>query len=61
MRLSSYFSDEQLKLLNKFGFHVTESLVIHKKMGIEKDASDFLPYVSLDDLQEYIKEVLRTS
>lgn len=59
--MSIQFSEEQKKLLNKFGFQITESCVTHKKMGIEKDAAEFLRYESLSDLEEYIKDILRTS
>lgn len=59
--MSINFSKEQEKLLNKFGFQVLENTVFHKKMGIEKEASEFQRHDSLSDLEEYIKDLLRAS
>lgn len=59
--MSINFTEEQQKLLKKFGFEVLGTSVFHKKMGIEKEASELLRNESLSDLEEYIKDLLRAS
>jgi|GEM_PF-3102591 len=54
-------TEEQAKLLRKFGFSVLEDRVYHKKMGIEKPFAEIEKHTSLEDLQDYIKSILRAS
>ncbi|MBP1933688.1 hypothetical protein [Ammoniphilus resinae] len=54
-------TEEQENVLRKFGFSVLEDRVHHKKMGIEKPLAEIVKYGSVEDLQDYIKTILRAS
>lgn len=60
MQTSHSFSDEEIKLLGKFGFQVNGNIISHKKMEIEKRVEDFQGFASLNQLEEYIKSLLRS-
>lgn len=52
-------SEEEVRLIEKFGFRINGEKVIHKKMGIEKELSRFYGYSNLSDLEEQVKKILR--
>lgn len=56
-----HLSEEELKLVEKFGFRIEGSRAIHKKMGIEKDIALFKDFTTLTELEQYVKGLLRTA
>jgi dTDP-4-amino-4,6-dideoxygalactose transaminase len=52
-------TEEQLKLLQSYGFHVEQDKIKHKKLGLEKNIEEFTPYTDIHDLRQYITELLR--
>ncbi|RKD25123.1 hypothetical protein BEP19_04710 [Ammoniphilus oxalaticus] len=54
------FLDEELHLIEKFGFRLEGSVFVHAKMGIERDAESFKGFSSLAQLEDYVKTVLRS-
>jgi len=51
-------SDEEMNVIEKFGFRFEGETVIHKKMDIHKEIESFQGFSSLDRLEEYIKSLL---
>ena len=54
-------SQEEVQLLEKFGFRIHGESAVHKKMGIEKDLAAFRGLPTLGDLEEYVKKILRNT
>lgn len=52
-------TDEQLAILEKFGFRLAGEQVKHFKLGIVREKEEFARISSLEELQEYIKQLLR--
>lgn len=52
-------TDEQMAVLEKFGFRVDEEHVKHFKLGIVREKEEFARISSLEELQEYVKQILR--
>lgn len=57
----SHLSEEELKVVEKFGFRIVGSKAVHKKMGIEKDVAIFKDFSTLTELEDYVKGLLRTA
>ncbi|WP_167577701.1 hypothetical protein [Ammoniphilus sp. YIM 78166] len=52
-------SEEEIRLIEKFGFRIDGEKALHRKMGIERDLSTFYGFTSLSELEQFIKQVLR--
>ncbi|MDF2681086.1 MAG: hypothetical protein K0R47_2276 [Brevibacillus sp.] len=52
-------TDEQMSILNKFGFHLDGEQVKHFKLGIVREKEEFARISSQEELQEYLKQLLR--
>lgn len=59
--MSVKLSEEQLNLIEKFGFRVQGSSVFHRKLGVEREIERFARFSSLSELEDYIKSLLRAS
>lgn len=52
-------SHEQLAILEKFGFKIEGEQVKHFKLGIVREMEEFTQFSSPEELQEYVKQLLR--
>lgn len=52
-------TEEQKILLQKFGFDVTQTQIVHKKTGVTREIDAILQLHTLAELEEYIKALLR--
>ncbi|KQL44058.1 hypothetical protein AN963_21750 [Brevibacillus choshinensis] len=52
-------TDEQMAILEKFGFRIEGEQVKHFKMGIVREKEEFARISSREELQEYVKQLLR--
>lgn len=59
--MTGQITEDQKRLLEKFGFRVLGTKVVHKKMDIERDIGEFAEQENLDQLEDYIKTLLRAS
>ena len=59
--MESQLSNEEVKLIEKFGFRVEGETVTHKKMDINRGKESFQGFASLEGLEDYIKSLLRAS
>ncbi len=52
-------TEEQKAVLMKFGFQVEGEQVKHFKLGIVREKEEFAGITSPEQLQEYVKQLLR--
>lgn len=52
-------SEEQQAILAKFGFIIEEGRVKHSKLGIVREIEEFTSFSKEEELQEYVKQILR--
>lgn len=50
---------EQQSVLEKFGFVMEQESVKHNKLGIVREREEFVRFTDLDELREYVKQILR--
>ena len=53
-------TDEQLAVLEKFGFRMAGEQVKHFKLGIVREKEEFARITSPEKLQEHVKQLLRS-
>ena len=52
-------NEEQKTVLAKFGFIIEEGRVKHSKLGIVREIEEFTPFSKEEELQQYVKQILR--
>lgn len=52
-------SEQEIELIEKFGFRIVGAKAVHKKMGIEKELDYFQGFSNLGDLESHVKNLLR--
>ncbi|WP_235617508.1 MULTISPECIES: hypothetical protein [Brevibacillus] len=52
-------TNEQKAILEKFGFRIEGEEVKHLKLGIVRNKKEFVRHASSEELQDYIKSILR--
>jgi len=52
-------TDEQKAVLEKFGFREEGGQLKHFKLGIVREKEEFAGFASVQELQEYVKQILR--
>ncbi|WP_289139078.1 hypothetical protein [uncultured Brevibacillus sp.] len=52
-------TEEQKTVLAKFGFIIEERRVKHSKLGIVREIEEFTSFSNEEELQEYVKQILR--
>lgn len=53
-------TDEQMAVLAKFGFREEGGQLKHFKLGIVREKEEFARFASIEELQEYVKQILRS-
>ena len=56
---ASKMTDEQIAILQAFGFCVENGQVKHLKLGIVTDSKEFARFSTPEQLREHIKQLLR--
>ncbi|WP_164985231.1 hypothetical protein [Ammoniphilus sp. CFH 90114] len=57
----SPLSEQEIQVIEKFGFRINGEKVVHKKMGLEKEISGFAGFSSIEELESFVKGLLRTA
>lgn len=52
-------TEEQLAVLEKFGFRAEGEQLKHFKLGIVREKEEFARFSSTEELQAYVKQILR--
>ncbi|EJL26533.1 hypothetical protein [Brevibacillus sp. BC25] len=52
-------TNEQKAILEKFGFRIEGEEVKHLKLGIVRNKKEFVSHATSEELQDYIKSILR--
>ncbi|WGV58274.1 hypothetical protein QIH01_22715 [Brevibacillus brevis] len=52
-------TNEQKVILEKFGFRIEGEQVKHLKLGIVRNTKEFVCHATPEELQDYIKSILR--
>lgn len=52
-------TNEQQSVLEKFGFVIEQESVKHNKLGIVREREEFVRLTNLEELREYVKQILR--
>ncbi|MBW5469800.1 hypothetical protein GPJ61_18385 [Brevibacillus formosus] len=58
-RGGSPVTNEQKAILEKFGFWIEGEQVKHLKLGIVRNKKEFVCHATSEELQDYIKSILR--
>ncbi|MFD2371000.1 hypothetical protein ACFSO0_13850 [Brevibacillus sp. GCM10020057] len=53
-------TDEQMAVLQKFGFREEDGQLKHFKLGIVRQKEVFAGFASTEELQEYARQILRS-
>ena len=52
-------NEQQQSVLEKFGFSIKDGKVKHSKLGIVREIEEFTSFSKEEELQEYVKQILR--